>query len=196
MADDLNSPVAQNRARTVAYHKVTGRQQFDYSIDAHNAVGRHPNEWAWSPWGAGEKPDPRLAVELPTDWRDLSTQRRRALAQQLGAPATITASHADEMLSGYEEHRAKVDADEAERVARDQPKQPAPEAKGPGVGDVKNPAVDIPENWRDLSADERKALAASLGAPDGVKAKEADEYILSQVQARTGTAGSEKTPLT
>jgi hypothetical protein len=50
-------------------------------------------------------------VDIPTDWRDLSTAKRRALAIRLGAPNTVTADDADTKIENEAKARDGAKSD-------------------------------------------------------------------------------------
>jgi hypothetical protein len=194
MADDPQSPAAQQRMMRKVYHrdsKVHPHPVEMYQADAANAVTNHPKEWSYEPWGEDE-PHEFAGVYLPPDWRDLPTQKRRALAMSLGAPSTVKANEADDFIATEAERREKLDAAEAERQER----QTQDNKRAGGGGDRPgNDEPKIPENWRNRKKSDRIALAQELGADGDVTLDEADEYIQGEVARRTGTPGTEKTPL-
>lgn len=51
------------------------------------------------------KPRDPAAIEIPEDWRELSGQKRRALAMRLGAQTTVTAKDADSFIEAELERR-------------------------------------------------------------------------------------------
>lgn len=89
-----------------AYHINDGAVVFPYAIDAHQAVSHHPKEWSWTPWEAGEKTKPVVAI--PDDWQDMKPSDRIALAMRLtGAERKgLTAAKADEMIEEEVDRRA------------------------------------------------------------------------------------------
>jgi chemosensory pili system protein ChpA (sensor histidine kinase/response regulator) len=102
----------------VAYHIVNGPTQFQYAVDAQQAVGGHPNEWKFTPWTQEEVEASRgqladQGVELPEP-EELSPEDQEALDQHTAAVA-----EANERLAAY---RAKKEQErqEAEQVARDE----------------------------------------------------------------------------
>lgn len=94
----------------VAYHIEDGEVRFPYAIDANNAVGQHPKEWSFTPWGKdGSKLDP--VVDIPDGWQDLKPLERINLAASLGEVRKgLTAAKADEAIQAEVEKREASDA--------------------------------------------------------------------------------------
>jgi hypothetical protein len=190
MADDPNSPAAQQSMMKTVYHRQQGAVTM-YSVDANSAVQRFPDEWSHGPWIDEERPHPNSAVIIPAEWRDAHTSTRRSIAQRLGAAPTVTAAEADQIIAEEVNRRDQASAAFAER------EEARARERGPrdATGQPAN-QEPIPDDWQSLSAKERRSLAAKLGAEEGLNAAEADAYITAE-QKRRGVpdAGAERQPL-
>lgn len=74
-----------------------------WAVDAHEAVLNDPERYTFTPpeGSAG-------ATEIPGDWADMTSSKRRGLAIRLGAPNTIKASEVDTFIEDEIEKRAKA----------------------------------------------------------------------------------------
>lgn len=92
--------IGDKPAMMTVYHIEHG-PTLTYTIDAESAVARFPNECSMEPWPSDEGEergaDP-ASISIPSDWRELSGPKRRALAIRLGASRSVKAHEADEMI--------------------------------------------------------------------------------------------------
>jgi hypothetical protein len=203
MADDPNSPAArQQMMRTVYYRHPDPAKGVPvsvqmYAIDAQNAVGRFPDDYSFEPWTDDDTDTPARAVtragggRIPPNWRDLSTAERRAVAAGLGAPPEALPHEADQVIADEEKRRAGLQEAQAEAEA-DLEQQARDAARRPGTAPADAGAVEIPEDWHDRNWPERRALALKLGAPQNVKADEADNLIANELKRRNTTKPGDK----
>jgi hypothetical protein len=96
-------------------------------------------------------------VEIPENWRDLPWIPKVKGGESLRTVASLLT---DKPLKNKAEAFALIDAEVARREAAKQPEPPVND-DGAGEGDGDGETV-IPENWRELSVDERIALAVAL----------------------------------
>ena len=87
----------------VAFHIVTGRQDFPYAVDAQSAVGRHPLEWSYEPWTAEASTNARKQMSDNYD-RDVQNAKARGLPPPV-KPAWLDA----EPLVATPEEQAAID---------------------------------------------------------------------------------------
>lgn len=179
------------------YHIGDGAKQMPYDVDADNAVTRHPDEWSNEPW----------SVEETNAWRKADYDRRVADAKAADLPPPP--SPAEIQLSP--EQKTAIDEDEARRaearkIIADDDKYMAEkrdyEAKLAGarallaqlVAEVEQirqpvsrvvPNEEILNDWESRSPSQRRTLAIRyLGAPNTIKAEEADALIKAEVKKR------------
>lgn len=95
----------QANLSAVAHHIVDGAHTFPYSVDAHTAVSRHPEEWSYEPWSLdavnralAEKGEPE--VEMSAEERAAVDEHARAVAG------------ADERLKAFRKKKAEAKAEE------------------------------------------------------------------------------------
>jgi hypothetical protein len=196
MADDPNSPAAQQQMMKTVYFRNPAENQPSaatmYAVDANAAVRNHPDDWSFEPWpGSGDapaEPAPFAGVRIVAEWRDLPTAQRRALAMALGAPPDVLPGEADQFIVEEEKRRFDVQAEYAE-AEEERAQNVAAQRE---VRDERGP-VDIPDDWRDLPKHKRRMLAIRLGAPSTVKADEADKRLEDEL-ARRKQAGPQEGP--
>lgn len=130
----------------VAYHVNDGATNFNYAVDAHSAVARHPLEWSLSPWSREDADAARkqmadrhaeqvedakargtpMPAPLPPEPAPLTAEEQAALDEHAKAVA-----EANERLKAFREKQAEEKA-LAEQVAADEalvaspPPQPDP----------------------------------------------------------------------
>jgi hypothetical protein len=95
-----------------------------YSIDAHQAVALHPEEWSFEPWDGTEGVndaggEPRAVI--PNEWVDMKPSERIALARKLGAKDIRSGAAADEFINGYLVDRANAQASSEPASSFDRP---------------------------------------------------------------------------
>lgn len=116
----------------VAYHIVDGAHQFNYAVDAQQAVSSHPNEWSMSPWSSDDAAVARKRLAdagRPVDEPEpLSPEDQAALDEHNKAVAAAAAR-----LQAYRDKKEQ-EAAEAAQAAMDEaivaslPPRPDPSA--------------------------------------------------------------------
>lgn len=182
-------------ATRTAYHIDTGATEM-WSIDAHKAVGQHPDEWSWQPWS------PEETRSYRQNRHDQACKQARAagLPEPL-PPADIDNTLTDAQRSELEaDARARVEAADRLKAVQDEDEQRRKRqeqidadrallASPPPQMAQARPAADraqvpIPDDWQSLSAAKRRSVAIRLGAPHTVTAAEADEVIEREAKGR------------
>jgi len=100
-----------NPMQKTVYHVKDGAAEM-YVIDANNACATFPEEWSHEPWPeVDEAPAVDKAdVEIPEDWGALSVYKKRALAIKLGAPPTVSAAEAKNLIAAEVKRREPLQA--------------------------------------------------------------------------------------
>lgn len=182
-----------------AYHIGDGAKEM-YAVDADMAVRAHPTEWSFAPWDIDESNAyrrKRYEAEVAAAQREgrpvpaeppeiLVTDAQRA---ELDADAKARAEAYEIVKEDDEKKRAAKEYDDRVAQARALLATPRPQVEPAPADRVAPPPaekgpVDIPDDWRTLSAPKRRSMAQRLGAPNTVTVEEADKKIEAEAQRR------------
>lgn len=185
-----------NLVQKTAYHIDTGPQLM-YAVDADAAVSRHPDEWSLTPWSVedtnawregkwNEQAEANKAAGMPPPPRPQAVELTDSEKADLDADAKAR-QEAYELVEEYEKKkREETEYEERVAAARSLLATPAPVPESQSRPVVSTPPgkVDIPNDWRDQNTQKRRMIAMRLGAPNTVKADEADKMIEAEMSRR------------
>ena len=153
-------------------------------LDARRRVqGNHGQTEGRTTMGSENNPDGTYATPTPSDIR-FPNQDQTEFANNHGA---FVGRSAAEMRAsaGMPDRPGGIDPEGARATL--QGAANAASAAAMDILDRGEAKVEIPDDWKDLSAAERKQLAIDLGAEDGVNAKDANEKIQAEYDRRKNT---------